>query len=41
MSGYTAGTARQMNDLPESIELVNKPFTKNDLTEKVMRALAA
>jgi nitrogen-specific signal transduction histidine kinase/CheY-like chemotaxis protein len=41
MSGYTAGTARQMNDLPESIELVNKPFTKQDLTEKVLRALAA
>ena len=41
MSGYTAGSARQMQDLPESIELVNKPFTRNDLTEKVRRALAA
>jgi PAS domain S-box-containing protein len=41
MSGYAPGSARQMQDLPESIDLVSKPFTRNDLTEKVMKALAA
>ncbi len=41
MSGYAPGSVRLMQDLPDSIELVNKPFTRNDLTEKVMRALAA
>ncbi len=41
MSGYAPGSARQMQDLPDTIDLVNKPFTKNDLTEKVRKALAA
>ena len=41
MSGYAPGSVRQMNDLPDTIELVNKPFTRNDLTEKVKKALAA
>ena len=41
MSGYAPGSVRLMQDLPDSIELVNKPFTRNDLTEKVRRALAA
>ncbi len=41
MSGYAPGSVRLMQDLPDSIELVNKPFTRNDLTEKVLRALAA
>ncbi len=41
MSGYAPGSVRQMQDLPDTIELVNKPFTRNDLTEKVKRALAA
>jgi CheY-like chemotaxis protein len=41
MSGYAPGSVRQMQDLPDSIDLVNKPFTRNDLTEKVRRALAA
>jgi signal transduction histidine kinase len=41
MSGYAPGSVRQMQDLPASIELVNKPFTRNDLTEKVKKALAA
>jgi signal transduction histidine kinase/CheY-like chemotaxis protein len=41
MSGYAPGSVRLMQDLPDSIELVNKPFTRNDLTEKVNRALAA
>ena len=41
MSGYAPGSVRMMQDLPDSIELVNKPFTRNDLTEKVKRALAA
>ena len=37
MSGYAPGSVRMMQDLPDSIELVNKPFTRNDLTEKVKR----
>ena len=41
MSGYAPGSVRQMQDLPASIELVNKPFTRSDLTEKVKKALAA
>ncbi|NJM29652.1 MAG: response regulator [Rhizobiales bacterium] len=41
MSGYAPGSVRQMQDLPESVELVNKPFTRTDLTDKVRRALAA
>ncbi len=42
MSGYAPGSLRQMQeDLPNAIDLVNKPFTRNDLTEKVRRALAA
>ncbi len=41
MSGYAPGSVRQMKELPEAIDLVNKPFTRNDLTSKVMRALAA
>jgi len=40
MSGYAPGSVRQMQDLPDSIDLVNKPFTRNDLTEKVKKALA-
>jgi signal transduction histidine kinase len=41
MSGYAPGSVRQMQDLPDTIDLVNKPFTRNDLTEKVRKALAA
>jgi two-component SAPR family response regulator len=41
MSGYAPGSVRQMQNLPDAIDLVNKPFTRNDLTSKVMRALAA
>ncbi len=42
MSGYAPGSLRQMQqDLPNAVDLVNKPFTRNDLTEKVKRALAA
>ncbi len=41
MSGYAPGSVRQMQDLPDTIDFVNKPFTRNDLTEKVRRALAA
>jgi signal transduction histidine kinase len=41
MSGYAPGSVRQMQDLPETVDLVNKPFTRTDLTEKVKRALAA
>jgi signal transduction histidine kinase len=40
MSGYAPGSVRQMQDLPDTIDLVNKPFTRNDLTEKVKKALA-
>jgi signal transduction histidine kinase len=39
MSGYAPGSVRQMQDLPDSIDLVNKPFTRHDLTEKVQKAL--
>ena len=41
MSGYAPGSVRQIQQLPKSFDLVNKPFTRNDLTAKVMRALAA
>ena len=41
MSGYAPGSVRQMNDLPQAIELVAKPFTRADLTDKVRRAIAA
>jgi hypothetical protein len=41
MSGYAPGSVRQIQELPRSFDLVNKPFTRNDLTAKVMRALAA
>ncbi|MCA0434014.1 MAG: PAS domain-containing protein [Proteobacteria bacterium] len=41
MSGYAPGSVRQMQDLPDTIDLVNKPFTRSDLTEKVRKALAA
>ncbi len=42
MSGYAPGSLRQMQqELPNAIDLVNKPFTRNDLTEKVRAALAA
>jgi CheY-like chemotaxis protein len=41
MSGYAPGSVRQMQNLPDAIDLVNKPFTRTDLTSKVMRALAA
>jgi PAS domain S-box-containing protein len=41
MSGYAPGSVRQMQELPDAIDLVNKPFTRNDLTSKVKRALAA
>jgi PAS domain S-box-containing protein len=40
MSGYAPGSVRQMQDLPDTIDLVNKPFTRADLTEKVRRALS-
>jgi two-component system, cell cycle sensor histidine kinase and response regulator CckA len=39
MSGYAPGSVRQMQGLPDSVELVNKPFTRNDLMDKVRRAL--
>ncbi|MGQ0485952.1 MAG: ATP-binding protein [Hyphomicrobiales bacterium] len=41
MSGYAPGSVRQMQDLPDTIDLVNKPFTRNDLVAKVTRVLAA
>ncbi len=40
MSGYTPGSVRQMQDLPDTIELVNKPFSRSDLTAKVMKAIS-
>ena len=42
MTGYAAGTLHQMQeDIPNAVDLVNKPFNRMDLTEKVKRALAA
>jgi signal transduction histidine kinase len=41
MSGYAPGNMKMMQDLPDSIELVNKPFTRNELTEKIRKTLAA
>ena len=41
MSGYAPGSVRQIQDLPDAVELVNKPFTRSDLTDKVRRVLAA
>ena len=42
MSGYAPGSLRQMQEgLPNAVELVSKPFTRSDLTEKVRKALAA
>ena len=38
-SGYTQGAAEGMHELPNFIELINKPFTRNELTEKVREAL--
>jgi DNA-binding NtrC family response regulator len=42
MSGYAPGSLRQMQqELPNAVDLVNKPFTRSDLTDKVKKALAA
>ena len=41
MSGYTPDSVRQTKGLPDTIDLVAKPFTRSDLTEKIHRALAA
>ncbi len=38
-SGYTQGAAAEMQNLPNFIELINKPFTRNELTDKVREAL--
>ncbi len=40
MSGYAPGSVRQMQDLPDQVEVVNKPFTRRDLSEKILKALA-
>lgn len=40
MSGYAPDSVRQMQDLPDEMELVNKPFTRAELNEKVKRILA-
>jgi CheY-like chemotaxis protein len=41
MSGYAAGITRASGLSEDAFDLVNKPFTRGDLTEKVRRALAA
>jgi signal transduction histidine kinase len=41
MSGYAPGSVRLIQDLPDSVELVSKPFSRDELTSKVKRALAA
>jgi len=38
-SGYTQGTAEEMHELPNFIELIDKPFTQEELTRKVRAAV--
>jgi CheY-like chemotaxis protein len=38
-SGYTAGNLEEVPGLPRGLELVNKPFTREDLIAAVTRAL--
>ena len=38
-SGYTQGTAEEMHELPNFIELIDKPFTQDELTSKVRAAV--
>ena len=38
-AGYTQGTAEEMHELPNFIELIDKPFTQQDLTDKVRAAV--
>ncbi len=38
-SGYTQGTAEEMHELPNFIELIDKPFTQQELTSKVRAAV--
>ncbi len=38
-SGYTQGTAEEMHELPNFIELIDKPFTQEELTSKVRAAV--
>jgi len=39
VSGYTQGTADEMHELPNFIELIDKPFTQDELTTKVRAAI--
>ena len=38
-SGYTQGTAEEIHELPNFIELIDKPFTQEELTSKVRAAV--
>ncbi len=40
-SGYTAGNLEEVPGLPKGLELINKPFTRDDLVTSVTRALDA
>jgi CheY-like chemotaxis protein len=40
-SGYTAGNLEEVPGLPKGLELVNKPFTREDLIAAVTRTLQA
>ncbi len=40
-SGYTAGNLEEVPGLPKNLELVNKPFTREELVASVTRALEA
>ena len=40
-SGYTAGNLEEVPGLPKGLELINKPFTRDDLVGSVTRALDA
>ena len=39
-SGYAPATVRETHQLPSFIELINKPFTRTELTEKVRSTIA-
>ena len=40
MSGYAVGAIHHQTPLPEGTDLLDKPFTKQDLAERVRAALA-
>ncbi len=39
VSGYTQNTSEEIHELPNFIELIDKPFTQEELTSKVKKAI--